>query len=253
MNKLKKQKLNHVLNYKHFLKNNSLKKQKLKLKNILFENPILYKNKDLNIIELNNYQNIEIPLTVLNLKNINTIEKIYNDQLLFNYNLNYNILYNFNKIIFNFIKQKNDNKIKGKVIGGNKKKTLISILGFVFGMRSVNLNYSINNIIYNNGKKNGFYKFNKLKLFKQKKISNRLKNIKIKKIIKTYTLRFLNFKIIKIRKKNRLSRIAYLKEIIKYKKEKKFKKMMFLERKNKIKNKGIFSRKVYEKKYIKKK
>jgi hypothetical protein len=249
MNKLKKQKINHVLNYEHFLKNNSLKKKKLKLKNILFENPILYKNQDLNIIELNNYENIEIPITVLDFKNINTIEKTYNNQLLFNYSLNYNILYNFNKIIFNFIKQKNNNKIKGKVIHGNRKKTFISILGLIFRMRSVNLNYSINSIIYNNKRK---HSFNKYKFIKQKKISNKLKNRKIKKIIRTYTLRYLNFKIVKIRKKNRLSRIAYLKEIVKYQKEKKFKKMMLLERKNKKKNKSLFSRKAYEKKYKKK-
>jgi len=152
MNKLKKQKINHVLNYEHFLKNNSLKKKKLKLKNILFENPILYKNQDLNIIELNNYENIEIPFTVLDFKNINTIEKTYNNQLLFNYNLNYNILYNFNKIIVNFIKQKNNDKIKGKVIKGNRKKISIAIFGFIFKMKSVNLNNSIRNIIYNKKK-----------------------------------------------------------------------------------------------------
>jgi len=34
MQKLKKQKINNLLNYQHFLKNNYLKKNKFKLKNI---------------------------------------------------------------------------------------------------------------------------------------------------------------------------------------------------------------------------
>jgi hypothetical protein len=252
MNKLKKQKINHVLNYEHFLKDNSLKRKKLKLKKILFENPILYKNQDLNIIELNNYENIEIPLTVLELKEINTIEKTYNNQLLFNYNLNYNILYNFNKIIFNYIKEKRNNKIKGKVITGYIKRTLISILGFIFATKSVNLNHLIRNIIYNKKK---IFNFKKFKMIKNKKNSNKLKNRQIKKIIRPYTLRYLNFKIIKTVKKYKISRVAYLTEIFKYKKEKKFKNKMLLEYK-KIKsnknNKSILSRKAYEKKFKKK-
>ena len=106
MNKLKIQKFNNLLNYQHFLKNNSLKKKRFKLKNILFENQVLYKNKDLKIIELENSENIEIPITVLDFNNINTIQASYKNQLLFNYNLNYHILYNFNKIIFNYILKK---------------------------------------------------------------------------------------------------------------------------------------------------
>lgn len=106
MNKLKIQNYNNLLNYQHFLKNNSLKREKYKLKNILFENQILYKNQDLNIIELKNSENIQIPLTVLDFKNTYTIQNLYENQLLFNYNLNYSILYNFNKIIFNYKKKK---------------------------------------------------------------------------------------------------------------------------------------------------
>ena len=107
MNKLKKQKINNLLDYQHFLKKGSLKKKKLKLKNILFENQILYKNMDSNIIELNNYENVYLPLTVLNLNNIYTIQIQYENQLLFNYNLNYDILYHFNSIIFKNILKKN--------------------------------------------------------------------------------------------------------------------------------------------------
>lgn len=106
MNKLKIQNYNNLLNYQHFLKNNSLKREKYKLKNILFENQILYKNQDLNIIELKNSENIQIPLTVLDFKNTYTIQNLYENQLLFNYNLNYSILYNFNKIIFNYKKKR---------------------------------------------------------------------------------------------------------------------------------------------------
>lgn len=108
MNKLKTQNFNNLLNYQHFLKNNSLKKKRYKLKNIIFENQVLYKNQDLNlnIIELKNSENIQIPLTVLDFKNTYTIKSSHENQLLFNYNLNYNILYNFNKIMFNYIKKK---------------------------------------------------------------------------------------------------------------------------------------------------
>ncbi len=77
MNKLKTQNFNNLLNYKHFLKNNSLKKKRFKLKNILFENQILYKNQDLNIMGFKDSENIQIPLTVLDLKNIYTIEVLY--------------------------------------------------------------------------------------------------------------------------------------------------------------------------------
>ncbi len=101
MNKLKTQNFNNLLNYQHFLKNNSLKKKRFKLKNILFENQILYKNQDLNIIELKSSENIQIPSTVLDFKKTYTIQTLYENQLLFNYNLNYNILYNFKKKIFN--------------------------------------------------------------------------------------------------------------------------------------------------------
>jgi len=205
MNKLKKEKFNSLLNYQHFLKNNSLKKNKFKLKNILFENQILYKNQDSNIIEFNNYENIHIPLTVLDLKNIHTIKTIYDDKVLFNYNLNYNILYNFNRILLNYIKNKR-NTIKGRVLTSNKnnKKVFIAILGILFSMKSINLNNLINN------KKNNYIKkYNKQK-FKYKKFFYNFKKIRTKQIIRTYKLRYLNFKIEKIKKKYIFSRTSYL-------------------------------------------
>lgn len=246
MNKLKKEKINNLLNYQHFLKNNFLKKKKLKLKNILFENQILYKNKDLNIIELNNSENIYIPITVTDLKNINTIDILYENQQLFNYNLNYNILYNYNKIMFNYMKKKNNNIIKGRVIiskDHKNKKTLLAVLGFVFSMKSKNLNNLINN-------KKDFYRknFNKNKLkYRNKNFSYNLRKMKIKKIIQTYKLRYLNFKIEKIKNNNLFSRISYLDEIIKYLRIKKERKIMILE-KRKEKKKAIFLEKYMKKK-----
>lgn len=247
MNKLKKQKINNLLDYQHFLKKGSLKKKKLKLKNILFENQILYKNRDLNIIELNNFENIYIPSTVVDLKKIYTIDTLYENDFLFNYKLNYNILYNFNKIMFNYIKKKNNNIIKSKVVNGNHKETLIILLGIVFSMKSINLNNLISN-------KKKFYinKFNKRK-FKHKNFFHTFKKIRIKQIIKAYKLRYLNFKIEKNKNKDIFSRVSYLEEITKYLRTKylrikNLKKRMLLERNKKKYFKSSFSRKGYEKK-----
>jgi hypothetical protein len=235
MQKLKKQKFNNLLNYQHFLKNNDLKKNKFKLKKILFENQILYKNIDSNIIELNNYENIYLPSTVLNLNNIYTIQIQYENQLLFNYNLNYDILYHFNSIIFKNIIQKNNNIIKGRIIGGTNKKVLISILGVVFSMKPINLNNLINN-------KKTFY-INKKNRFKKKKFFYIPKKIQPKQLINSYKLRYLNFKIdiindLNLKKKKILSRVSYLQELIKnHKINKKKKKIIF--------KKSVLSRKLY--------
>src|SRR3972149_2493930 len=134
MQKLKKKQFNKLLNYQQFLKNNYLKTNKFNLKKILFENKILYKSSDSNVLELNNYENIYLPFTLLNLKDTYTIKNQYENQFLFNYNLNYDIIYNFNKIIFKNSLKKNNNKIKGRITGGNNKKILILILGIIFSM-----------------------------------------------------------------------------------------------------------------------
>ncbi len=235
MQKLKKQKFNNLLNYQHFLKNNDLKKNKFQLKKNLFENQILYKNIDLNIIELNNYENIYIPSTVLNFNNISTIQTQYENQLLFNYNLNYDILYHFNSIIFKTIIQKNNNIIKGRIIGGTNKTVLISILGVVFSMKPINLNNLINN-------KKTFY-INKKNKFKKKNFFYIPKKIQPKQLINSYKLRYLNFKIDSIndqnlKQKNVLSRVSYLQELVKNLKiNKKKKKIIF--------KKSVLSRKLY--------
>ncbi len=245
MNKLKTQNFNNLLNYKHFLKNNSLKKKRFKLKNIIFENPILYKNQDLNIIELENSENTEVPLTVIDFNEICTIESSYESQLLFNYNLNYNILYNFNKIMFNYIKNKN--LIKGRLIRGNKQTVLIAFLGIVFSMKSINLNNLINN------KRNFYAKKNKNKNFKHGFFS-KFKKVKIKRILNSYKLRYLNFKIEKNKNKQIIfSRIAYLEDIVEYLRIRNLKKRMILERNKKNKIKNNFSKKGYVKKQKNKK
>ena len=226
MQKLKKQKFNNLLNYQHFLKNNDLKKNKFKLKKNLFENQILYKNMDSNIIELNNYENVYIPSTVLNLNNIYTIQIQYENQLLFNYNLNYDILYHFNSIIFKNVIKKNNNIIKGRVISGTNKKVFISILGVVFSMKPINLNNLINN-------KKTFY-INKKNKFKKKNFFYIHKKIQPKQLINSYKLRYLNFKIniikdLNFKTKKVLSRVSYLYELIKNQKinKKKKKKIFF--------------------------
>ena len=147
MKKLKKQKITNLVNYQQFLKNNSLKKNQFKLKNILFENKILYNNINLEsaVIEFNNYKNIYLPFTLIKIAEISTISLKYENVLLFNYDLTYNILFQFNKIMFKNIFKKKNNIIKGRLLGGNwnNKKIFISILGFVFFMKPVNLNNSL--------------------------------------------------------------------------------------------------------------
>lgn len=246
MQKLKKQKINNLLNYQHFLKNNNLKKNKFKLKQTLFEKHILYKNLDSNIIELNNYKNIYLPLTVLNLNNIYTIQTQYENQLLFNYDLNYDILYHFNSIIFKNIIKKKNNIIKGRVIGigETNNKVLISILGVVFSMKPINLNNLINN-------KKTFY-INKKNRFKKKRFFYIPKKIQPKQLINSYKLRYLNFKIditndLNLKKKKILSRVSYLQELIKNHKINKNKKKKI------IFKKSVLSRKLYVREINKKK
>ena len=121
MQKLKQQKTTNLLNYQQFLTNNYLKKNIYKLKNILFDNPILYKNLNLEsyIIEFNTYENISLPFTLTKIDKISSIDLKYENIILFNYDLTYNILYQFNKIMFqNNLKQKN-NLIKGRILGSN--------------------------------------------------------------------------------------------------------------------------------------
>nr|WOX01716.1 hypothetical protein [Phytophthora palmivora] len=212
MKKLKKQKINNLLNYQQFLKNNYLKKNKFKLKNILFKNQILYNNLNLEsyVIEFNNYENIYLPFTLIKIDEISTISMKYENVILFNYDLTYNILYQFNKIMFQHILKKNNNAIKGRLLGGNwnNKKIFISILGFIFSMKPINLNNALNykkKFYFNKYNKKGFYK----------------KKINTTRLINCYKLKYLNFKINNInnlnlfrKSKKEFSRLSYIQTII---------------------------------------
>nr|DAD55031.1 TPA_asm: ymf99 [Phytophthora agathidicida]DAD55226.1 TPA_asm: ymf99 [Phytophthora agathidicida]DAD55265.1 TPA_asm: ymf99 [Phytophthora agathidicida] len=212
MIKLKKQKINNLVNYQPFLKNNYLKKKKFKLKNILFENQILYNNLNLEsyVIEFNNYKNIYLPFTLIKIDKISTIAIKYENIILFNYDLTYNILYQFNKIMFQNIFKKKNNAIKGRLLGGNwnNKKIFISILGFIFSMKPLNLNNALN---YK--KKFYFNKYNKKGFYKKKINSTRL--------INCYKLKYLNFQVNNInnlnilkKTKKEFSRLSYIQTII---------------------------------------
>nr|UXG55790.1 hypothetical protein [Phytophthora cinnamomi] len=212
MQKLKKQKINNLVNYQQFLKNNYLKKQKFQLKNILFENQILYNNLNLEsyVIEFNNYENIYLPFTLIKIDEISTIAMKYENVILFNYDLNYNILHQFNKIMLQTILEKKNNSIKGRLLGGNwnNKKIFISVLGFIFSMKPVNLNNALNykkKFYFNKYNKKGFYK----------------KKINTTKLINCYKLKYLNFKINNInnlnifrKSKKEFSRLSYIETII---------------------------------------
>jgi hypothetical protein len=211
MQKLKKKKINNLVNYQQFLKNNSLKKKKFKLKNILFENQILYNNLNLEsyVIEFNHYENIYLPFTLIKIDEISTIKMKYENVFLFNYDLTYNILYQFNKIMFQNILKKKKNSIQGRILGGNwnNKKIFISILGFIFDMKSFNLNNALKykkNFFFNKNNKKGFYK--------------KKKNINMIKLINCYKLKYLNFQINDLntlkKKKKEFSRISYIQTTI---------------------------------------
>jgi hypothetical protein len=204
MQKLKLKNNNNLLTYQQFLKNNYLKNKKFNLKNILFSNKILYKNLILEsyIIEFNNYKNIYLPFTLLKIEEISTIKKKYENIILFNYDLTYNIIYQFNKIMLQYSLKK-QNSIKGRLLGGNwnNKKIFISIFGFIFSMKPINLN---NALKYK--KKFYFNKYNKKKFYKKK--------INTTRLINCYKLKYLNFQINQNKYKKELSRLSYIQTII---------------------------------------
>jgi hypothetical protein len=239
MNKLKTQNFNNLLNYQHFLKNNSLKRKKYKLKNILFENQLVYKNHNLNlnIIELYNSENIQIPTTVLDFKDTYTIESFHKNQLLFNYNLNYNILHNYNNLMVNYKKKNNNNTIQGRIVTGDYKKAIIAVLGRTVIIKIFYLNRSINKkrkIYVNKFYARKYKKKNKSK-YEQKKILNE----QVTKLFISYTLRYLNFKIEKTKKKFIFSRISYVDDLYAWFRLKKLKKQMLLEKKIRLEKKKI--------------
>jgi hypothetical protein len=219
MNKLKTQNSNYLLNYQHFFKNNSLKRKKYKLKNIIFENQILYKNYNLNlnIIELKNSENIQIPSTVIDLKDIYTIKSVHNNRLLFNYNLSSTILENYNEIMLK-LKEKKDRIVKARTIPVpvtlyKQKNSRIFCLGKCSGITY----YDLNSIVHKQRRifLNKFYSTKyKTKNFK-KKFDKKLKVLNNKLI--TSTLMCFHYKIKKKKTEEGIfSRFEYIKEILEY-------------------------------------
>ena len=126
MNKLKKIKNNYLIDYPYFLQQTNFKNKHFKLKNILFENNILFSNNEFKLIELNSYQNIFV-INLLNSKinqSIYTIQKKYESHLLLNYNLNYNLLNHFRFTLFHCKSKsaKQKSKFKTRVLGNQKVK-----------------------------------------------------------------------------------------------------------------------------------
>lgn len=211
MIKLQKKKISNLLSYQQFLKN-----KKYELNNILYENPILYNNYNLesHVIEFNNYSNIYLPFTLIKIHEISTIEQKYENTILFNYDLNCNILNQLNKVMFKYIIKKGDNFnfIGGRVLGSNRNnnKIFISIFGIIFRIKPFNLSNALSFF-----KKDYSKKFDRNKYYLKKKNSRRL--------INRYKLKYLNFKINSSKKfkkvKKELSRLDYIKEIIKKKKK----------------------------------
>jgi hypothetical protein len=118
MQKLKKQKINQLINYQTYFKKIKINPQK-----IIYENKFLLSFNDLNIVENNIDHNALIfNNSLINITNntISTIEQKYNDSFLFNYKLTFLILTKFHN---NIIKKKVKKNIifKGLVIIKTKK------------------------------------------------------------------------------------------------------------------------------------
>lgn len=209
MNKLKIKKITNLLDYKHFLRNNDLKENGRRAKLFFYESIFLYNNLDSKTISLNSFQNAIIPHTVMDYMNIYSIKNSYKEEKLFDYNLNYNWLYIFNQIFLQ-IKQRNS-QVKSRIVHSTNrnKEVLLSFLGICFAMKSIDLNNLIDKInkrrsSHKKGlKKNQFNKF----FYKQKKK-------RIKQLIRSYTLRKLNFV---INEKRNFSRILYIEKIVEQK------------------------------------
>ena len=167
MNKLKKKKQTYLLNYQSFLKKN-----KLKLRQNLFENKILLKNSDNILIEYYNNKNLFLPISDLNLnenqKILYTIQTEYNNNFLFNYYFNYFILYHFTKLIFQN-KYKKNKKIQGRIINGNKEEIVLTFFGILLSMKPKNL--------HKNKKLYYSKKFKKVKILLRYKMKSLIFNV----------------------------------------------------------------------------
>ena len=240
MKKLKKQKINQLINYQTYFK-----KVKINIKKIIYENNFLLSFNDINIIENNIDHNNLISTTDNTINTISTIEQKYNDSFLFNYKLTFSILRKFH-----------NNIIKKKI----KKNTIFKGLAIIKTKKIVkNILVSKQQILFQKKKKNKIetYKYFYLLfgyLFKIKnKISIKHNLITKKKINNTlFHQKKRNFKIlfenqlkskktvVQVKeKKYNISRINYLFYIIKMKQIEMIKKSKRVDKQKKRRNASI--------------
>ncbi len=246
MKKLKKQKINQLINYQTYFK-----KVKINIKKIIYENNFLLSFNDINIIENNIDHNAlifnnNLISTIDNTINtISTIEQKYNDSFLFNYKLTFSILRKFHN---NIIKKKNkkDTIFKGLAIiktkkivknilvskqkilfekekknKNNKYKYFYLLFGYLFEIKNkISIKYNLINKKKNNNT-----------LFHQKK-----RNLKIlfENQLKTKKM------VVQVKgKKYNISRINYLFYIIKMKQIEMIKKSKRVDKQKKRRNASI--------------
>lgn len=244
MQKLKKQKINQLINYQTYFK-----KIKINTKKIIYENNFLLSFNDINIIENNIDHNALIfNNNLINIRNntISTIEQKYNDSFLFNYKFTFYILTKFhNNIMKKKIKKdkifnglaiiKIQKRLKSIIVSKqpllfqkNKQQKIDTykyfylLFGYLFKIK--------NNILIEQYLKNKKRK-RKITLIKQKKMETKIffeNQLQFKKII-------LQIK----RKTYKISRINYLYYIIKSKKNVLIQKLKCLDKKKKHYNASI--------------
>lgn len=206
MKKLKKQKINQLINYQIYFK-----KIKINAKKIIYENSFLLSFNDIKIIENNIDHNALIFNNNITNNTISTIEQKYNNSFRFNYKLTFYILEKFhNNILKNQIKKKiistgltiikakksSKNILISKQQISNKKNTsqyFYLLFGYLFKLKN-------NKLI-------------KYSLIVDKKLDLQEKKVKIK-ILWENQLKFKKIIIQKQEKKFNISRINYLLYII---------------------------------------
>lgn len=240
MKKLKKQKINQLINYQTYFK-----KVKINIKKIIYENNFLLSFNDINIIENNIDHNNLISTTDNTINTISTIEQKYNDSFLFNYKLTFSILRKFH-----------NNIIKKKI----KKDTIFKGLAIIKTKKIVkNILVSKQQILFQKKKKNKIetYKYfyllfgylfkikNKISikhnLITKKKINNTLFHQKKRNLKILFENQLKSKKtVVQVKeKKYNISRINYLFYIIKMKQIEMIKKSKRVDKQKKRRNASI--------------